>query len=292
MSTSDISISDSEEVLNHIHSTTALALAELDRLCTELKIRYALYGGTAIGAVRHGGFIPWDDDADVCLPRSDYERLLAEGPAIIDSRFVLLAPQLTKDYPQTFAVLGVKGTRFISESVKDRPFQMPIGVDLFPLDRTPNNTRNFRHQTRSTWVWGRLLFLRSTPRPTLSLPTPMRQIAITVTSLLHWSLRACRVSPAFLQRKWENAARKFENSGSNILADYSTRDPQRWSASMEELFPTTDITFEHLTLQLPQDYDSILTRGYGNYMEIPPPEKRVNHRPFLIDFGPTLKDKK
>ena len=70
-----------------IQRVTRRCLAEIDRVCDLLGVRYVAYGGTAIGAVRHRGFIPWDDDIDVMMTRADYERFLAEAPALLDERF-------------------------------------------------------------------------------------------------------------------------------------------------------------------------------------------------------------
>ena len=117
-----------------IQRITKRCLAEIDRVCTLLDIRYVAYGGTAIGAVRHRGFIPWDDDGDVCMPRADYERFIAEAPAVLGKEFFIASPASHSDFPISFGVLGLKGSEFISTVAKDRSFRMPIGVDLFVLD--------------------------------------------------------------------------------------------------------------------------------------------------------------
>ena len=73
--------------LRKVQKLLTLILAELDRVCRQIGVSYAIYGGTAIGAIRHGGFIPWDDDIDVMMTRADYERFLAEAPALMDAAF-------------------------------------------------------------------------------------------------------------------------------------------------------------------------------------------------------------
>ena len=166
-----------------IQRITKRCLAEIDRVCTLLDIRYVVYGGTAIGAVRHQGFIPWDDDGDVCMPRPDYERFIAEAPALLRDEFFIVSPQSPSDYPISFGVLGLKGSEFISKVAKDRPFRMPIGVDLFVLDEIAEDPARFRAQLRGTWLWARLMFLRSIPCPPTGLPTPARQLAATPSRL-------------------------------------------------------------------------------------------------------------
>ena len=78
-----------EADLRKVQKLLTLILAELDRVCRRIGVSYAIYGGTAIGAIRHAGFIPWDDDIDVMMTRADYERFLAEAPALLDERFRL-----------------------------------------------------------------------------------------------------------------------------------------------------------------------------------------------------------
>ena len=143
-----------------IQRVTKRCLAEIDRVCTLLGVRYVAYGGTAIGAVRHHGFIPWDDDGDVCMPRADYERFIAEAPALLGEEFFIASPATHPNYPISFGVLGLKGSEFVSKVAKDRAFRMPIGVDLFVLDQIADDPARFRAQSRGTWLWARLMFLR------------------------------------------------------------------------------------------------------------------------------------
>ena len=169
-----------------IQRVTKRCLAEIDRVCTLLGVRYVAYGGTAIGAVRHHGFIPWDDDGDVCMPRADYERFIAEAPALLGEEFFIASAATHPNYPISFGVLGLKGSEFVSKVAKDRAFRMPIGVDLFVLDQIADDPARFRAQSRGTWLWARLMFLRSIPNPPTGLPTPARQLASAAMACAHW----------------------------------------------------------------------------------------------------------
>lgn len=276
---------DDPALLKRVQRATARALAELDRVCAELGLEYAAYGGTAIGAARHQGFIPWDDDVDVVMPRPDYERLLAEADRVIDPGFVLLSSRNSPDYPKTFGVLGLAGTAFIPEIARNRAYRVPIGVDIFPLDVLPDDERAFKRMARRTWVWGRLMYLRGTPTAEVPLPAPARQAAGLVLRAVHWGLRAARVSPRALYKRWDRSARSHEGEDSVWLGDFSTQDPRRWSIRRDELLPTIALPFEGMTIRMPRAYDAVLTRGYGDYMAIPPVSERVNHKPSLVDFG-------
>ena len=214
-----------------IQRVTKRCLAEIDRVCTLLDLRYVAYGGTAIGAVRHKGFIPWDDDGDVCMPREDYERFIAEAPALLGDEFFIASPATHPNYPISFGVLGLKGSEFVSKVAKDRSFRMPIGVDLFVLDEIADDPGRFRAQSRGTWLWARLMFLHSIPNPPTGLPTPARQLASAAMACAHWGMRALCVNEASLYRRWLRAALKGRENpqkaadGSILFGDFSTRDP-------------------------------------------------------------------
>ena len=152
------------ELLNKIHAALIMILRELDAACEQLGISYVVCGGTAIGAARHKGFIPWDDDVDVYMPRGDYERFLAEAPAILPPEFEVLSSRSHPDYPKTFGILGLVGSTFTPQVARNRKFPIPIGIDLFPLDPIPEDPSAFSRQARST---------RSIcPSPSSSSPAP------------------------------------------------------------------------------------------------------------------------
>ena len=109
------------QMLRRVHVLLTRMLAEFDRVCRQLGVSYAVYGGTAIGAVRHKGFIPWDDDVDVMMTRSDYERFLSEAPDLLGAEFRIDNTRTIRDYPFMFSKLVLKDTLLIPEFAKTRP---------------------------------------------------------------------------------------------------------------------------------------------------------------------------
>ena len=93
---------ENPEELVRVQELSTRILGELDRVCRKLGINYAVYGGTAIGAVRHKGFIPWDDDVDVCLERSEYERFLRDAPSELGDEFEIVNSRTRDDFPCTY----------------------------------------------------------------------------------------------------------------------------------------------------------------------------------------------
>lgn len=275
-----------QATLRRVQVLLTRALAEFDRVCRVLDIPYVVYGGTAIGAVRHQGFIPWDDDADVCMFRSDYERFLREAPAVLGAEYQILNSRIDVNYPNMFTKIGLKGTLFIPEFLRHSGYQMPIALDVFPLDNVPTDSRAYRNQARSTWFWGRLQYLQGTPVPYLELVGVKKALVLGVTGAVFWGMKAVRIKPRMLQSRWERAARRFENVESERSTDYSDRNPSAWAVSRDELFPAVYVPFENTRLPVPNQVDEVLRRGFGDYMALPPADKRKTHRPYVVGFGP------
>lgn len=273
------------QVLRQVQLASTRILGELDRVCRLLDIPYVVYGGTAIGAVRHQGFIPWDDDVDVCLPRKDYERFLREAPAVLGAEYSIENSRTHADYPNMFTKLALRGTSFIPVFCKDCTYRMPLAIDIMPFDNVPDDEGLYRKQSRLTWLWGRLIYLRASGRPFLTLTGAKRALVLAACLTAHWGMRLLRISPRWLQARWERAARRYEHETTRLMADYCDRDPLAWAVELDDLFPAVDVPFEDITVKLPRAYDKILTQGYGDYMQLPPEGQRKNHQPHHIDLG-------
>lgn len=278
---------DDPELLARVHVLLLKMLKDLDSACRTLGIAYSVYGGTMIGAVRHQGFIPWDDDVDVLMTRADYERFLREAPAVMGEEYRFDNTRTLAEYPYMFTKLGLVGTLFVPEFAKDALYRMPICLDVLPLDTVPDDERAFRTQSRATWWWGRLLYLTGTPTPMLINTHGLKRLAIhTATGLAYWSLRLLRISPRRLQARFDRAARRHEGTPTGRFTDFSMRDPQNWIVSLDEIQPPLDTQFEDAVVQMAPGYDAMMRRTYGDYMELPPQAQRRNHKPLEIDFGP------
>ena len=278
---------DDPELLARVHVLLLKMLKDLDSTCRTLGISYSVYGGTMIGAVRHTGFIPWDDDVDVLMTREDYERFLREAPALMGEEYRFDNTRTRPEYPYMFTKLGLAGTLFVPEFAKSAAYRMPICLDVLPLDTVPDDERAFRAQSRATWLWGRLLYLTGTPTPMLINTHGLKRLLIhTATGAAYWTLRLLRVTPRRLQARFDAAARRHEGTPTGRYTDFSMRDPQRWIVSLAEIQPPVDTRFEDAVVQMAPSYDAMMRRTYGDYMQLPPKDERRNHKPLEIDFGP------
>ena len=115
-------------------------LEEVDRICKKCGIRYNIIAGTLLGAVRHGGFIPWDDDADVAMLRPEYEKFRKACKTELDTnRFYFQDHRNTKGYRWGYGKLRRKNTLFLRENQEHMPYKQGVFIDIFPLDGVPDN---------------------------------------------------------------------------------------------------------------------------------------------------------
>lgn len=271
--------------LRELQRISTLILAEMDRVCSELDIPYFIYAGTAIGSIRHGGFIPWDDDIDIGMFRSDYERFLEEAPSALGADFYITNGITDEHFPACNSNLSLAGTYCVPSEFDKCEFQYPIGIGIFAFDRVSDDAGIRRKQLRRTWLWGRVAFLRETGSPNLFIKGWRRALVASICRVAHFILTSFHVSQRWIHGQWQKAARLAENEDGDLFADFTDGDPLRWSVKKTEVFPLKRVLFEMIEVSGAKNMDTILRRGYGDYMKLPPEEERKNHHPSRLDFG-------
>lgn len=233
-------------------------LCEIDRICVKHRIAYQLFAGTALGAVRHGGFIPWDDDLDVVLLRPDYERFLDAAQAELDASYYVQR-EFSPHWPMPYSKLRLNHTACIEKfHPKDRQMHQGVYVDLFPCD------------SLSDWAIVRgLQFLAAKAVIAQSLDCRGYH---TDSVFKKAFIRLCRPLPrAVLWRFCIQAGRKtrrvhtFFGGGSRYRKNVFDRT---W------LLEECAMPFESGQFPVSAHYDALLTALYGDYRTIPPPEAR------------------
>lgn len=242
--------------------------------CRKHELRYYLVGGTLLGAVRHQGFIPWDDDIDVGMPRPDYERLLAlakEEPVAPQYRIISVEDD-TLSLP--FAEMIHLDTRLERPTSKyiDGDFrQLYLFLDIFPQDGWPESEQAARRLVRRTNF---LRKLSTESRATLGAGTSVaRIIAKTPAILLGRAIGTSRIN-----RHLDKIARKYNYDlskyvGAVTYGIYGIGE----RCEREAVFPLKEVTFENRVFWAPGCTDSYLTGIFGDYMTPPPKEKQVSH---------------
>ena len=272
-------------VLHKIQQEELVVLKEFVRICDKYSINYFAVFGTAIGAVRHHGFIPWDDDIDVAMPRKDYDILLEDVEKEMGDKYRILTPLTDKDYSVNVTKIQKKGTKFVPYHARKSKCERCIDIDIFPLDNMPDDKKKRTRQLRRTWFLNKLLFLRGCGEPDIPFDGWKNTIATMICKMVHIVLKVCRVSPAFLYRLLEKEETRYNDQPVEYMNTFRVTMSDRSYISKQEMYPLVKMPFEDMEVYMPKEYDRYLTRLFGDYMTMPPVEKRVNHCPDVLEFG-------
>ncbi len=240
---------------------------QFNAVCERHNLRYFLIGGSLLGAVRHKGFIPWDDDFDVAMPREDYEKfiLLASD---IEQPYFLQTPYSDKKCCFSFAKLRNTETTALHTSFIEKEDNMHMGafLDIFQLDKTPRE----KLQKIRTEIFPAIMSSSAFMRKNAAVSTERDQKIIQEYYPRNCSNIDCYETIQQIARQYESdpGCDMFSMNACTIYHENKQAFP---IACFEH---TVLLPFEHLSVRCPQDYDTVLKIMYGNYMEFPPVEKR------------------
>ncbi len=242
-------------------------LREVDRVCRKNAIRYVIIAGTMLGAVRHGGFIPWDDDADVGMLREEYDRFRAACRRDLDlSRFEFQDHTETDGYRWGYGKLRMRNTLFLREHQEHMPYFQGIFIDVFPLDSVPDSLFG-----RAIWNAG-CFFLRKALWSRVGQNAAGSPLERTL-----WSAVQC-IPEKWLLRRYDalvTRSRKITSEWVRILL-FPTPNRQygyrrKWYAE------SAPVRFEGKDFPGAADWDGYLHFKFGEYMTLPPLEDRKTH---------------
>ena len=274
------------EVLKRLHEVQVEILNDFIRTCDKHNLKYFAVYGTALGAVRHQGFIPWDDDIDVGMLREDYYRFFEVFEEELGHKYTLLTPEIDERYACTVTHIQKKGTKFISEDSQDLKCERGIFMDIFPYDYIADSNKARRKQELATLFWGKLLFLSGTAYPYIPIEGIIGRLAGLVCILIHGVLTLLNVSPKTLYRQYLKHAKTYNTKGSKkYITSFENPGAVKNKIYEDDMYPFQKVKFESTEIYIPANNHEIMTSIYGDYMQLPPKDKRVNHRPLVIDFG-------
>lgn len=239
-------------------------------VCEKLNLKYYVLGGTLLGAVRHQGFIPWDDDIDLGMPREDYEKFLECAQAHLPENIFVQSFRTDPQLPCNFSKLRDSNTTFVEDSIRDVPINHGIYIDIFPLDYYPDRGRKL-FSVKET-----LLKLRIADAFTLKSQKLKVKAARCVARVLYPT-----VAGAVAKR---DKMHRSVTSG-RYIANHCGAWGKKEIVPAEWYGEGTALTFEGLEVQAPSGYREWLTQVYGDYMQLPPEEKRIPHH-YVAVFDP------
>ena len=256
--------------LKKIQEVELSILKYIDKLCRENQIDYFLIGGSLLGAVRHAGFIPWDDDIDIGIKRSDYNKFVK---LCNDSRYKILTPETAGYYYNFIKIIDSK-TKLVEKSVREI-VSMGIYVDVFIIEDLPGDYkeayRTFKKMNR----------IRKGINRYSLVPTLRKNLIKMAESFIMFYFGFNR-KLLKLQKKYATLANKFVNAKGEYIyisgGAYNEKDivPRKYFAK------SIDLQFEDMLCKCPICYDDYLKYLYGEYMKLPPKEKRKSHHNFEV----------
>lgn len=275
---SKIIYSDSQ--LKKLKQTELDILSEIIRIVTKHNIQYFTVGGTTLGAIRHNGFIPWDDDIDIGMLRKDYNRFLSVAEKELNGKYYLLNFNKNKNFPSYFTKVFKKGTKFVEEESRKLKYEKGIFVDIFPFDNLPNDDKQRKKYEHKIYRLNQLFkskILWKISNVSVSDRSLVKKIIRVVLHLL-----LIPVSRRFLYKKLDKAMTKYND----INCLFVSSAGQKYHENLlTNLIPTKPHKFEYLEVMVPNDFDAVLKNQYGDYMKLPPVERRKTHLPVELDFG-------
>lgn len=251
-------------------------LKSFDEYCQLHGLRYYLAYGTLIGAIRHKGFIPWDDDIDVVMPRKDYEKLLEIEPVFKGGQYKLATPRNRDGWPYLFSKLV--DTYTLMEESTYKSGKIGVYIDIFPIDGLPDNqlVRKWHMVKLKCWHY----LLTTVQKTDLTGKTKIRSIVKRMIYPI-----AKNIGMNNILDRIQRHITKYDFDSSKYVAvqiaiDYGIRE----CVLKDDYQSVERRQFGNCDFNIPSGYDSILTHIYGDYMKLPPEDKRVSHHIYNVVF--------
>ena len=274
-----------EKTLKKLQQVELEILLDIKTVCEKHNIGYSVAYGSLIGIARHKGFIPWDDDIDIMMFRDEYEQFERVFDIELGDKYKLMTPLREKGYAGNVIKVMKKGTKFIYKQSKKQKCDHGIFIDIFIWDRMPKDDNKAEIQAKKARFVAMLIFLSGTPYPEIEIKGIVGMVAKAICFLVHYLLKLWPNRSKHLFSIFQKICMKYRNEDSSKYMVYQVRKFERCIIDRSEVTPYIKGEFEGEMLNIPRAYHKLLSNTYGEYMKLPPVEKRVNHAADIIDFG-------
>ncbi len=247
-------------------------LKEFISICKRHNFCYFMLGGSCLGAVRHKGFIPWDDDIDVGMPRPDYEQFLKVAQAELPPDIFLQTRDTDPEYIANFAKLRNNNTTFIEKSVSKMKINHGVYMDIFPLDGFTEKKVKREWMLFKKSLYGNRIYSLYDIEANKSLVGSIKKIIAFI----------CSPNVSKTISKLEKLYKKFDYKKEKIIVNHCGAWGRKEIVPKEYFGEGTEGMFEGIKVELPNQWHNYLTQVYGDYMTLPPPEQRVSHHDYTV----------
>jgi lipopolysaccharide cholinephosphotransferase len=259
--------------LQHLQKVILAIIKDVDFLCKKNDIKYYLLGGSAIGAIRHHGFIPWDDDLDIIMDNENYQKFIHVCRTQLDTEKYYIQEGLV-DWPCSFSKIKLRGTKFEEQSgYINKSGECGIFLDIFKMENSPNSFIG------KVWQYGcaKYLLCYSLLKRGWSNTTFLKKLMLIL---------AYPLEIQFFRIFFQNQVEKWNSKRTKYYGFFSGRYRLNASFYSKEIFECmVYVPFEDTMLPVPKGYDCWLKQIFGDYMTLPPENKQVCLHLKSIDFG-------
>ena len=252
---------------------------EFLKACNKLGLLYFLVCGSCLGAVKYGGFIPWDDDIDIGMKREDYEVFLKEAPRILPSHLFLQNYKTDHEVPFLYSKLRNSNTTMIEKSVRNLHINHGVYIDIFPLDGYPKKNKLLFEYKKNKYK----MQLLSAYDGDFRFHT---RCFIFLERLLGFHKRTYEIN-----RKLEKLLRSFSADESEYWCNNGNWQGKLEYSLKDRYGEGTEAVFEGITVRIPSKYDKYLIQKYGQWRsELPSSQKKSHHDVVVCDLNKSYKE--
>lgn len=257
-------------------------VSEIDRICKKYDIKYFLAGGSLLGAIRHHGFIPWDDDLDVAMLREDYEKFCKVCPEELPEKYEYVSYRTSPNTHYPFDKIRLKNTYFstsFSEHFQD--IENGVFLDILIYDKTSDDPAKQMKQLRKLKMFARALNVRWWDSPRKNVHYHISKILLPFMRCLPFE---------WYHKRFEKVAQKYRYADTHFLIDTVGQNLMKGAFPAEWFDDVVYVPFENIELPVPAGYDGYLRHWYGeHYMELLPLSMRLSGHQFArVDMGEYL----
>lgn len=268
-----IDVLNDPNTLKKVQNVQLEILKEFDRICRKNNITYQLWAGTLLGAIRHEGFIPWDDDIDVAMLRSDYEKFISICNKELDDKYFIQTFKTDPNSQSLFAKIKKNGTIYRENRVKNTEMHHGIFIDIFPLDNVKDNKKYYTIKLKIASFLYRIHIGLATAYDDAS--NAKKKIKSVLNKLINNKIKF----------KLKNIIEKlitYENKNDSNYINHLTNGINierldKFLVKKDTFNNVIEKSFEGEKFFVPENYDDLLKNIYGNYMELPPIDQQTPH---------------
>jgi lipopolysaccharide cholinephosphotransferase len=271
-----------KKTLKRLQNTELEMLKDLNYICEKYNIDYFATGGTGIGAVRHKGMIPWDDDIDLNFLEKDLKKFIKYSKIEFKSKYFFINYNNNEKACFMFTKWCKTGTSFIDYTAKEIGLNPGIFIDLYPMYYISDNYK--KSIINKSWFYSKLGILVLVKNPIINYKGIKRKVITIGCNIIHYFLIINNITS---KRLFDKAKKKLNiqtQKTNTIIFPFET-SPMNMLYLVNDIFPTQKFKFNDSYVLMPKNYNKVLTQMFGDYKKLPPEEKRYNHCPYILDFG-------